>query len=626
MSHVVTQLVPNLVVTNPENNELNAITSPLRRASYVHVSDLVKTYNIDINRLKAEITKIKSLEEAHRNEGNKHDAMPASNLTSEKEKSDNPTSSQKPSFHQRSFHQPKLMPPSGGYNLCLLVGKVDVVVDKLRVDKSRVRLAEVEVGDETGCVSLRARDDQIDMLQDISEKKMPIVLRNCTLELYQGKHLRLAVTKWGKLCPYPDRVASTPKPPSSMNKALNYSTVDMNIVADVRPEVQNYGNSLNGKQVSHYETDPSRPPTSNGRQKHSSNQYPYHHQYRKGNQKLHRLEYINYAPHGNMNGYQNQDHGMTVIPNSNMIGNANSFSSVYCNPSQLFSYLPHPMVTGNQVQSPTEQQVQNEIHQKQQIFLLQQYELQQRQLEQIYQQEQHQRAFDRLNIQGQQNASDVRDINMDNVSVNTFPPYLAMGSNFMMNHNLQAAATQNHGDATTNQNIDELQNNDADGNISNPFPSQQMTHVQPNVPQVKGPDLPLYSNREQPIGHIAVENQRLRSESWSQESVNANTIEVPISPRMNPQAPSFAPTYSSDGIILQSPQVQYQARSISYTGYAPAYHQQQPNLVQEQLYDKDMLEVSHSMGQLSVESLPLRQTDLNIISHESPSSSSSLPS
>ena len=29
-----------------------------------------------------------------------------------------------------------------------LVGKIDVVVDKLRVDRSRVRLAEVEVGDE----------------------------------------------------------------------------------------------------------------------------------------------------------------------------------------------------------------------------------------------------------------------------------------------------------------------------------------------------------------------------------------------------------------------------------------------------------------------------------------------
>jgi hypothetical protein len=81
-----------------------------------------------------------------------------------------------------------------------LVGKVDIVVDKVRVDKSRVRLAEVQVGDDTGSISLRARDTQIDMLQEVSNKNGAIVLRNCSLELYQGKHLRLAVTKWGVSC------------------------------------------------------------------------------------------------------------------------------------------------------------------------------------------------------------------------------------------------------------------------------------------------------------------------------------------------------------------------------------------------------------------------------------------
>ena len=78
-----------------------------------------------------------------------------------------------------------------------MVGKVNVVVDKLRVDKSRVRLAEVQVGDDSGSISLRARDNQIDLLQEVSNKSGSIVLRNCSLELYKGKHLRLAVTKWG---------------------------------------------------------------------------------------------------------------------------------------------------------------------------------------------------------------------------------------------------------------------------------------------------------------------------------------------------------------------------------------------------------------------------------------------
>ena len=68
------------------------------------------------------------------------------------------------------------------------------------MDKSRVRLAEVQVGDDSGSISLRARDTQIDMLQEVSKNNGAIVLRNCSLELYQGKHLRLAVTKWGVSC------------------------------------------------------------------------------------------------------------------------------------------------------------------------------------------------------------------------------------------------------------------------------------------------------------------------------------------------------------------------------------------------------------------------------------------
>lgn len=108
---------------------------------------------------------------------------------------------------------------------------MDIVVDKHRVDGSRVRLAEVEVGDETGRVSLRARDDQIDLLQQVGERGAAVVLRNCTLELFQGKHIRLAVTKWGKITPYPDAVASTPVPPSKMNEDRFLSSIDLSAVA-----------------------------------------------------------------------------------------------------------------------------------------------------------------------------------------------------------------------------------------------------------------------------------------------------------------------------------------------------------------------------------------------------------
>ena len=97
----------------------------------------------------------------------------------------------------------RLQPPRDGFNLCVLVGKVDVVVDKLRVDGSRVHVAEVQVGDHTGSISLRARDEQIDMLMQVSKDKGAVVLRNCTVELHQRKYLRLAVSKWGKMKAYP---------------------------------------------------------------------------------------------------------------------------------------------------------------------------------------------------------------------------------------------------------------------------------------------------------------------------------------------------------------------------------------------------------------------------------------
>lgn len=121
---------------------------------------------------------------------------------------------------------------------------MEVVVDKNRVDGSRVRLAEVEVGDETGTVSLRARDEQIDTLLQVSDRSGAVVLRNCTLELFQGKHIRLAITKWGKLCTYPDQVASTPPPPSKMNQDRNFSLIDLSLVAEMYPSSEADTNSV----------------------------------------------------------------------------------------------------------------------------------------------------------------------------------------------------------------------------------------------------------------------------------------------------------------------------------------------------------------------------------------------
>jgi hypothetical protein len=43
-----------------------------------------------------------------------------------------------------------------------------------------------------------------------------VVVRNGIIEMFRG-HMRLVVNKWGKLTKYPDGVASTPAPPTTVN-------------------------------------------------------------------------------------------------------------------------------------------------------------------------------------------------------------------------------------------------------------------------------------------------------------------------------------------------------------------------------------------------------------------------
>jgi hypothetical protein len=193
-------------VSNPQQ-------APLRRAHYVKVVDLATLNNLDVEKIKLETTKKRS-ESLENLEGEDTNAS-----------RDDESSSISPKYQKR------VVPSIGGFNLCLLVGDINIVVEKTRVDKSQVRLAECEVGDETGTLSLRARDEQISILQEISSRGGAVVLRNCSLELYQGKFIRLAVSKWGKIHSFPDGVSSTPTPPPSMNDNLHLSIVDLNDVA-----------------------------------------------------------------------------------------------------------------------------------------------------------------------------------------------------------------------------------------------------------------------------------------------------------------------------------------------------------------------------------------------------------
>lgn len=205
----------------------------LRPAKYVKVVDLATLNQLDVDKIKSETSKRK--EQMEKDTESKVPATPPETLkqgfcgsshdSDEKKESiqtDDPSISSTDGQKENQFLK-RIMPCAVGFNLCLLVRNVQVVVEKVRVDKSKVRLAECEVGDETGIVSLRARDEQISLLQDICRQKGAAVLRNCSIELYQGKYIRLAVSKWGKIAMHPDGVSSTPPAPTQMNDQLHLS-------------------------------------------------------------------------------------------------------------------------------------------------------------------------------------------------------------------------------------------------------------------------------------------------------------------------------------------------------------------------------------------------------------------
>ena len=181
------------------------------------------------------------------------------------------------------------------------------------------RLAEVEVGDETGTISLRARDDQIDVLQKVlshrnkknsSLNSGAVVLRNCTIELYQNKHLRLAITKWGKLSFYPDDIASTPNPPLSMNREKNISLADVSTFVprheDESPSVASSTPSLKHRNKLSYSVPPQQYP-----QNTSAFHYTGYHpmmQQKRYNPQQQQQQHHQYYRNQNMNRHNHHHH------------------------------------------------------------------------------------------------------------------------------------------------------------------------------------------------------------------------------------------------------------------------------------------------------------------------------
>jgi len=113
----------------------------------------------------------------------------------------------------------QLKPGTHGHNLKLKVVSTSTVIEKTRSDGTKTRIAECFVGDNTGSVTLTARNDQIDKVTP----GRTIIVRNAKIDMFKG-FMRLAVDKWGKI-----EVASEPAT-FEVSTSNNLSNVEYELV------------------------------------------------------------------------------------------------------------------------------------------------------------------------------------------------------------------------------------------------------------------------------------------------------------------------------------------------------------------------------------------------------------
>jgi len=116
----------------------------------------------------------------------------------------------------------ELDPGSHGHNLILKVVKTNMVVEKTRTDGQKVRIAEAVVGDNTGVITLTARNAQVDVVQPGET----IIARNAKVDMFKG-FMRLAVDKWGKLEKAPEPASFEVSTTTDLS-SVEYELVEVN--------------------------------------------------------------------------------------------------------------------------------------------------------------------------------------------------------------------------------------------------------------------------------------------------------------------------------------------------------------------------------------------------------------
>jgi hypothetical protein len=103
---MATAIFVNIMTPLPSDSQHSR--PDLRRATYIHISDLTSAYNIDHARLEQELGRVKvESEAASTTVGTENEDDPSGSSTSDLDSTATP------------LPQKRLQPPRGGYNLCV---------------------------------------------------------------------------------------------------------------------------------------------------------------------------------------------------------------------------------------------------------------------------------------------------------------------------------------------------------------------------------------------------------------------------------------------------------------------------------------------------------------------------
>ena len=82
-----------------------------------------------------------------------------------------------------------------GYNLYLKIISKNILIDRKRIDGTRIAICDFIVGDETGVIKMRLRNkNYIDLLKEGDD----IIVRNCKV-FYISQRIRIQVDAFGKV-------------------------------------------------------------------------------------------------------------------------------------------------------------------------------------------------------------------------------------------------------------------------------------------------------------------------------------------------------------------------------------------------------------------------------------------